>query len=122
MKQQPHKAHHYYPDADSTCCVTQNWSKIISDYRNSGLQQKAFCKLHQLTFNQFIYQLYKEAKQRLMLTNKLVPIVFDDQPVLEKEKLRTEFFVQWPSGKKLIIPLHTDQQTLKIVIAALGEA
>jgi len=100
-----------------------DWEKINEEYKSSGLSQKAFCQNKNIKFNQFTYQ-RQRLQQRNRIQNKLASIiVHDDKLNLTPHRSvnsHKNFILEWPSGKRLIIPIDTNSQALNIVLTTLG--
>ena len=111
-----HSVHHLSIDSI-------DWGKINDEYEKSGLPQKIFCQNNHIQFNQFTYQ-RQRLKHHNQAKKKLAPVVVreDEFDFVSHRTVKAckGFILEWPNGKRLIIPIDTNAQALNIVLTELG--
>lgn len=93
-----------------------NWPLIIKQWNESNLSQSAFCKLHNVDYNQFLYNRSKithndGTKPRLLPVEIL--------PNTTQSPLNNQFILHYPNGLKLSIPSSVDPVALKSLLSCL---
>jgi len=93
------------------------WEELISNQKKSGLPQKEFCKLHNITLAQLGYHrgLIK-SKERVKKNQKLFSEVQIKQPVLN---VTSEIKIILPNGFQCFIPSTIDILQVKRLMEAL---
>lgn len=93
------------------------WQRIIEEYLQSGISQKAFCEQRGLSLPQLVYYYGKFKPSKSTTANaSFVPVkvaVHDKAPVASEIKLSL------PNGFQCSFPSHTEATQIKRLIEVL---
>jgi len=102
---------------------SEEWLKLIEEFRASDLQQKEFCSKHELSLSTFQFWLYRKSKRNSGSESKLAPtflpveVVASPAPLARAGEL---IEVALRSGAVVRFSTGTDTRYLAELLAALG--
>jgi hypothetical protein len=93
------------------------WRKIIDEYLQCGMTQKAFCEQRSLSLPQLVYYhvLFKKDKESLAKSS-FVQVKIPDR---DKAVITSEIKLSLPNGFQCSFPSHTDVDQIKRLIEVL---
>ena len=86
------------------------WQQHFTDWRQSGLSQRDYCKQHELTFSSFGYW-RKLLKTNESASGKLIPVSVSRPPLVN---------VYLPSGVRIETPLHGLAELLPLLASGIS--
>jgi hypothetical protein len=92
-----------------------DWVNIIEQWKSSGLSQSAFCKTHNINYQQFNYH-YSKQNPADKVKPKLLPI---NMLPNRSSPITNHFMLHYPNGMKLSIPMDADPIVLKTLLTCL---
>lgn len=96
----------------------RNWALVISNWKQSGLSQKAFCRLHNIKYHIFTYHRGKLVKNKKK-TSKLLAVQLSPDTQRKSISPITGYVLTLPTGVALTIPCCFDDSSLKNLLALL---
>lgn len=96
----------------------EKWRKIVDEYQDSDMTQKAFCEKHNLSIPQFVYYHGQFRREKELPTAKpsFVPVKI---PCDEKSVTTSEIKLSLPNGFLCAFPSHTDTLQIKRLVEVL---
>ncbi len=96
--------------------INTDWLNIIKQWKTSNLPQAAYCEENNINYNQFVYQNAK-LSARTKSSSKLLPVkIIQHEPA---SSVQNNFFLHYPSGLKLYIPVNAHPEAIKTLINCL---
>ncbi len=93
------------------------WQRIIEEYLQSGISQKAFCEQRNLSLPKLVYYYGKfKASKAPTASASFVPVKVAAH---DKTQVASEIKLSLPNGFQCSFPSHTDATQLKRLIEVL---
>lgn len=127
MQQDPH------PQADTLQVPSSlnrprptDWPNLLTEWQQSGLTQKAFCRKKNIALSHFTYYRTR-IKRRLAPQKKLLPIKvvsdpkksFHQHPPITANKLKYAITIIFKNGIQLLVPENPETRTLVLLLNTL---
>ncbi len=96
-----------------------NWPELFKQWESSGLPQKEFCRIHALSYANFVHHRVQLKKAQKTAVSPWLPVKQVPHP-LDLSPTSMGFTVKWPNGVCLCVPLQADAPTLQILLTHLG--
>ena len=97
--------------------INRDWDSVITDWHESELSQKDFCKKEGIKPSSFVYQLLKHARSQEKVRFSLVQV---NGRSSEKAKEKASIEICLKSGAVIRLRENAGQQ-LRLVLRALGD-